>query len=243
MKLLLFSVLLASCNYSIAQWNFREDTACYRIQEIAIPYSALHDQEFVSHGQKSDLFYYVYLLNRENKLGIDTIHSTDLPILPYMEDIEKGLNKSEPMHEYFDLEMNMDVFAYKLVLYPDMLFDEFGEPITQVNGSGNLEYVWGKTDSIICTFYSISDVILTSQKYIDWDGELSESKTLTFIMLNAFGDKRKILSISYEEFMKKMSDYLINKRINLPWYEKLVNDTFKGYRYFHIPCGMEFSGF
>lgn len=226
-----------------AQWNYREDTLCYSTQKIVVPYFDLHDGLVVDFDQKNDLFHYVYLMNREQHLEINTIQETERPILPYMDEIERGLHNVEPLHKYFDYEMNKYVYAYELIIYPDILYDEWGEPISRYNDSGELEYVWGNSDSIIYTFYSISDVILTYYKSENWEGELEETRYLSFVMTGVYGDKRKIFTISFDKFMKKMSEYLINKRVNLPWYQKLVDDTFKAYRFYQIPCGSEISEF
>lgn len=243
MRLVLFLLVLTSSQIVNAQWNYREDTSCYRTQKIIIPYNDLHEVKSMDHSQKNDLFYYVYLMNREKNLYIDRIQASERPILPYMDEIESGLNKSEPLHEYFDYEMNQNVYAYEFILHSDVIFDEFGEPLTQYNENGNPEYVWGSTDSIIYTFYGIPEVLLTTSKGEDWNGESSDLRILTIQMQGVLGDKRQVFSFSLDQFMKKMGEYLINKRINLPWYQKLVDDNYKGYRYYQIPCDMDFNGF
>ena len=237
MRIFLLLSFLFFIGKSFGQWNYREDTTCYEIQKISIPYGELHDQEVVSPLNMDDLFSYVVYLNLNSQLKIDNIQASERPILPEFSEIVNGLHQKESIHKFFDYEMMTDVYAYELVLHSDVIMNDYGEPVIQVNESGDLEFVWSDPDTIIVTFYSISDIIITIQRTLDWDEQAIEQKSLSFVMTGPFGDKRAVFSVSLDSFMEKMSEHLVNVRVSLPWYEKLLNDNFRGFRYHQEPCG------
>lgn len=222
------------------QYNYREDTACYSSQFIAVPNDSVHSAIFDTTASK-DLFSVIYTLNRKHLLEIDRTDDILMSCCVYEDDINYSLHKDSTQHLFYDLEMNWDVRAYQFIHYA-------GHDNPLIDWETGEEYI-EEVDTVLIAFPYLKELIVHEslddldeygyqKEEYDYEGYLVEYKPVVYelsISAVEYGDPVTLFRVNYSTLLYAMKKAGMNPN-DYPWFEMLDKKGYKGFRYKQVPC-------
>lgn len=235
-----------------AQYNYQQDTSCYRSQYIAVSNDSVHAIFFESEDA-TDMLSVIYRLNRMRLLWIENATKDLSMSCCYERDYaieETRKDTTMTPKPYYDFEMNWEVWMYGFITYfgnDEYLYDEYGEPITKKGANGEEVFVMDKDDTAYYAFPWLEELrIKEVMRYdVSWEGDGWEEtevatpigmgvSNLAFVAKN-WSDHEVLFWVDFSALKRAMKKAKMNED-DYPWVKMLEDRSFRGFRYKQVDC-------